>query len=323
MDTERLIVESSVILISIFSTIGLLIGTTSQQFKDVYIYFGYMLYFGFPFIFAALFGMISIVAVENQVQDVASALSTSFYLTGFLVLFYLACAAAQTAALPGSFVYLIPAQYLAVTEFLLSMVLLIAQSLGKSTRSSRRLARHIKWVQPLVLFLAIVVVFSGAILMSIYGVQKAELLRETRTMSLEGESLYRTQSANFTLDIADQISFKIISASNAYFHYVFLDKQNYDVYQNESNRLQAKPIREGTEKEVSFIETVGNKGTYFLAMESRYFLGANITYEVVVNHFDNSNMTFSLVVVSLGIFGILFASKSVLAGSIERPQYCV
>jgi len=308
MDTEHLIVESSVIVISIFSTVGLVIGTTSQQFKDVYSYFGYMMYFSFPFIFAAMLGMISIAALENRIKGFVSALSMSFFLTGFVVLFYLACISAQTVILPGGFVYFISLQNLAGIEVLVTILLFSAHIFAIKIGSIRRVAKHKNKVQNLLLFLGFIGTLTGAMFMSVYGVQKIQQLDETGTMLLEGAPSYKTQSVNFTLNIADEISFNLTSATDASFHYVFLDEQNYILYQNESTRFQATPIRGGYRNQIFFTETTNNAGIYYLAMDNPNPLGANVTYEVTVYHFDNSKMMPALIVMSLGVFLFLLVA---------------
>lgn len=107
---NRLIVESSIVFVSIFSTVGLIIGSGTGQFKNAYMYFGYMMYFSIPFILAIFWGTLSILSVKKkkQIADLVSYLSIASFFAGLSTLIYLACMAAGTVMLPNQFIFILP-----------------------------------------------------------------------------------------------------------------------------------------------------------------------------------------------------------------------
>jgi len=53
IDLEKLIIQTSIIFVSIFSVIGLTLGGIIKEYKFAYISLGNMLYYSFPFVIAA------------------------------------------------------------------------------------------------------------------------------------------------------------------------------------------------------------------------------------------------------------------------------
>lgn len=62
----KIIINSSLVLVSVFATIGLLLGAATEEFKLTYVYLGYMLYYSIPFIIAAFWAIISNMANQKK-----------------------------------------------------------------------------------------------------------------------------------------------------------------------------------------------------------------------------------------------------------------
>jgi hypothetical protein len=95
-EATKLIVESSIVFVSIFATIGLLLGAATNEFKSSYVYLGYMLYYSLPFILACAFGVVSITSERANLtaSEMNSKFGIAFFLTGLVMLAFLASSAA-------------------------------------------------------------------------------------------------------------------------------------------------------------------------------------------------------------------------------------
>ena len=129
-EIEKIIIESSILLVSIFSTVGLLMGGLTQQFKYAYYYLGYMLYYSFPFILACFWATVSYVTSfqtgERTYGRLARNLAISFYISGFIMILLLASVVAQTKVLPENFLFFPEYQGLIVTEIVMASFMLVA-----------------------------------------------------------------------------------------------------------------------------------------------------------------------------------------------------
>jgi hypothetical protein len=116
---SRITIEASIVFVSIFTTLSLLFGAVSNEFKSTYFYLGYMLYYSLPFILACFFGIMSIIPerVDRKIAEVIEKFQIAFFLTGLMMTVWLATSAAQTALLPTVYVFSIPYFALPYLEF--------------------------------------------------------------------------------------------------------------------------------------------------------------------------------------------------------------
>jgi hypothetical protein len=299
VNIERLKIESSVILLSIFTTVSLLFQATSQQFKEIYVLFGYMLYFSFPFIFTIILSVISLTSEELKMKDIMNMFSNSFFLAGFIMLLYLACTAAQTSMLPGSFYYIIPAESVIFFEFLFVLILFGAQATAMLIKPNY-VIKHKNRIQFSFFCIGIILFLIGIVMISVGGVHRTEQ-QKANTLHIEGSPEYTTQYVNLTLNVTDQITVKITSLDGLTFHYFFMNEINFQLYQNKSTRISAIPEKGGYTTDASFIYVVETEGTYFLALDTTEPLGVNIAYEIWIYHVNNSNMNFFLCFIAFGV----------------------
>jgi len=101
-NSEKIIIETSIVFVSVASAIGLALGGIFQQYRLAYINLGKMLYYSVPFIIASLVAFISLVGEDRTARQspLLKKVAWSFYLTGFISILLLASLAAQTEVLP-------------------------------------------------------------------------------------------------------------------------------------------------------------------------------------------------------------------------------
>jgi len=283
------IIESSIILISIFATVGLLFGGITQQFKMAYVYFGYMLYYSLPFIVAAFLSTISVLCSNGRKTEAGriSFVAVCFFLTGFVMLISLASVATQTVLLPSQFVFLATYQSLSFLEVFAACVFVGVSSITVGILAKRKLSE--RWRTRFFAGFLVILIFS-IFFMTMYGTNQTSYVADTGSISLGGQPDYKFQSVNVTLLTADQISVEIKSLEGYYSSYAFLDEKNNGLYINTTTRPSATIIKQDFGSDLSFQTTVGSSGTYFLEMKSEYFLGANLTYSITVYRTDTTNL---------------------------------
>jgi len=130
--TTRIIINASILFVSVFTTLSLLFSVTSTQFKSVYFYLGYMLYFAFPFILACFFGIVFLIIKKDSraMAKIIGQFQIAFFLTGLMMIIWLATSAAQTIILPTVYVFYMPYFSIPLLEFVVfavfSMALLVS-----------------------------------------------------------------------------------------------------------------------------------------------------------------------------------------------------
>lgn len=311
LEIDRVIVQASITFVSIFVTIGLLFGATTQEFKWIFVYLGYMLYYSLPFVLAAFWSTVSIMSHDKNRREakIISYLAVTFFLTGLTMLIYLASSAAQTVLLPTHFVFIMSYQGLSFLQFLVFIVFLVTPivttfllSKGKPTK---------KW-RAILLTVFLMISIFGVYVMTIYGVNQRSYLAKTDSVFLAGEPDFGLKSVDITLGIADQVVVEIRSSYDHYFSYVFLDEKNYELYANSTTRVDASIIRSDFGSDLFFQQVIEASGKYYLVMKSEYFIGTNVTYSIQVYETENSVLfnAFLTVVLSASIiFGMLTSNQ--------------
>jgi hypothetical protein len=297
-EINKTIIESSIILISIFATVGLLFGGITQQFKTTYVYFGYMLYYSLPFVVAAFLSTISAVCPNERKAEAGkiSFVAVCFFLTGFVMLIFLASVAAQTVVLPSQFVFLMTYQNLSFLEGFAVFVFVVFSYITVCL-AERKLSE--RWRTPCLLVLLMFLIFC-VFFMTTYGTNQKSYVADTGSIALSGQPDYKFYSVNVTLISADQIFVEIKSLEGYYFSYAFLDEKNNGLYINTTTRPSAIIIKQDLGSNLSFQTTVESSGTYFLEIKSEYFLGTNITYSIIVYRTDTTNLGNAFLAITIG-----------------------
>jgi hypothetical protein len=314
-EINRLIIESSIVFVSIFATIGLLIGVSANQFKTTYIYFGYMLYYALPFMLSCSFGIVSMLfGDENRkASDLMSIIGVSWFVTGLSTLVFLASSATQTSQLPTTFTFLLPYPSVPFLEFVVfSIIFGVMTAGGLLISASKRVFGRRDWL----LGISSVIFIIGIVIMMMFGVRQTSYFAGSNVVFLAGaSSQYPFRAVNFTLDSSDQAFVQMHSLDNESLSYDFFDEGNYRLYNDSSTRISANPINWGNYgNDFSFTVTATASSNYYLVMKSEYFLGTNVTYSIKVFKIDNS--------VEVAFLFVSVASLSVLlATSISKAKF--
>ncbi len=321
---NRVLIESSIIFVSVFATLGLLFGTVNSDFKSNYFYLGYMLYFSLPFILSCFLGVVSLVTQQKNPKwsETISSFEVSFFLTGLMLLVLLATSAAQTSALPTTFTYVIPFPLIPILMlvlfFLFEMALspLIVQTDSKAyqwlanLRVSRKLSKFFaNWnrtsdLRLLVALIGVILFVYGIVFMASIGVTQAKFVAKSDSVSLvyNQSNPASLKCENISLVTADQISVQIKGASSdQWLRYVFLDDNNYYTYMNLATTANAQIIKQDMGSDLSFDTVITQTGEYWLILESRSVGGTNATYSVQVTRVDNSNEVKFFFISSFGV----------------------
>jgi hypothetical protein len=312
-DVNKTIVESSIVFVSIFATIGLLIGASSSQFKTTYVYLGYMLIYSLPFILSCSFGLVSMVSADEDspIARVMALTGITFFVTGLLMLVFLADSAASTSVLPTSFVFFAPYNSLPVLEVYIFVISLGFLFLGLSAISEfKSVWRKRNWITS---FSAMLFIMSILVMMVI-GVTQTSRIAASGTIFLAGNPSYPMENVSFPLVTTDQIQVRMNSDQNADFSYVFLDQINYLLYNDPSSRLSAIPLDSGDFAEnYSFAQVITASSDYYLVLRTR-FIDNNVTFSVQVVSTNSSLQVDAL------FFSAAFIS-TLIGSSMARPNF--
>lgn len=282
IEINRIVVESSIVFVSIFATIGLLIGASQNQFKTTYVYLGYMLYYSLPFILSCSFGVMAMLsASENSLATRAiSRIGVTFFITGLIMLIFLASSAAQTSLLPTTFLFFMSYASIPIIEFIVfSIIFVFSVLMEQAISNNKRLWRLRNWI----LAVSSVFFIVMLVIMMTFGTTQTIHIVPSNTVSLVGAPDYPINNVNFTLDASDQILITMNSPQNDYFNYYFLDKSNFLLYNDSSTRAEASVIKsESYVSNTSFTVVAGASSNYYLVLQSGYFLGTNVTYSAQI-----------------------------------------
>jgi hypothetical protein len=312
-DVNKVIVESSIVFVSIFATIGLLIGASASQFKTTYVYLGYMLIYALPFILACSFGLVAMISADEDspIARVMTLTGITFFVTGLLMLVFLADSAASTSVLPTSFVFFVPYYSLPVLEVYVFIISLVVLLLGLLTISEfRRVWRLRNWITS---FFAMLFIISILVMMA-SGVTQTSRIATSGTIFLAGSPSYPMENVSFPLVTTDQIQVRMNSDQNADFSYIFLDQIDYLLYNNPSSRLSANILDSGYYAEnYSFTQVITASSDYYLVLMSQS-IDNNVTFSVQVVSTNSSLLVDAL------FFSAAFIS-TLIASSMARPNF--
>jgi hypothetical protein len=341
---SKIIIESSIVFVSIFSTLGLLYGAVSNDFKSNYYYLGYMLYYSLPFILACFMGVVYFLTLKNN-RKLAEAISdaeVAFFITGLMMIIWLATSAAGTMMLPASYVFFPLPFNLAILEFVVFITLLLLISLSSQVvefefsknksktldgiRNNRLVKHAMRWrlaksinrtikrtdFRALFALSMISIFFLGIMFMAAFGVtQKTSVKYGSASLQLsQSLNLTASCSLNMNFDQADKISININSEQNRYFTYVFLDQTNYAIYINQSlTNLSPNIIKQDFGTSTRFDTVINETKSYNLLICGNSAEGTNITYSISVTKADASNQYTYFGISFFSIGGFLFVAR--------------
>jgi hypothetical protein len=240
INVNQVIIEASIVFISIFTTLSLLFGAISSDFKSVYSYLGYMLYYSLPFILACFFGIISSIIEQSDLKftKLLVEIEVAFFLTGLMMVIFLATSAAESVLLPLVYVISVPFFGLVFLEFFIFSVFLMGLAVRvddrevNKTKNKRvtgitdfiikkrnalvgeralKFFKRKKTKAAVTVALSIVLIFSfigGIVSMSMFGYMPTSSKAASGTMPLQSNvpfNLTLCQTANASLEIADSV----------------------------------------------------------------------------------------------------------------------
>jgi hypothetical protein len=312
-DVNKTIVESSIVFVSIFATIGLLIGASSSQFKTTYVYLGYMLVYSLPFILACSFCIVSMLSDDENsgIARVISLIGVTFFITGLIMLAFLASSAVQTSMLPMNYVFLLPSSSLTTVEIYLFVMIVGFSFVGLASFSKfKRLWKVRNWISSISATLFIIII--GFMMVS--GVRQLSFVAASGTASLSGGPNYSTYNTSFYLQTTDQLQVRMNSSENFGFGYTLLDESNYLLYSNSSASSLTVPLQSGFySSNYSFPEVISASSNYYLILLGET-LSTNVTFSVLVTRTDNSYQVDALVLSSPFV-------SLLIATIMARPQF--
>ena len=312
-EINRMIVESSLLFISIFATIGLLIGGQNQQFKTLYYYLGYMLYYSIPFILAAFWGTISIFTYQREepLSGIILYLPVVFFVSGLATLLLFASSAAQTILLPSQYLLFVGYQSLSFIEFIVAVFYFTIPLL--INRNAMSLKKRISHRTTRVVFAVLILTVTILVpVMTIYGVNQSISLNKFGNLSLKGDPDHKVESVDFDAGVSDQVLVLIKSINDQYLSYALLVEAKPGTPLNMTTREGAKTLRADFGKDISFQQIIDDSRKYFLAVKSESSTGTNATYSIQVFKTDTSILIYA--------FFALVISSSILLGILMSPN---
>ena len=296
MNLEKLIIETSILFVSISSVIGLNLGALNQQYRLAYINLGKMLYFSFPFIVASFWAFLTILTGTQFRYKISWSrkLAWSFYLTGFIFIMTLAALASQTEVVPEGFILMMSPIQTVFWEFVVAGIIFLGFSL--------RLPRKPKIV--LAILLLVTLFFFSGILLLISGTQQTVDIERVGIATLA--SRYSVYSINISLEQAQQIAGKLEGINEeARFDYFLMGDTEFNNANASGDFFSANSlIQDSYITRGNFLKTIQESDRYFLVIKNEYFLGNNVTYSLEVYKTDSRLSFIGLLLVAFGVSGL-------------------
>lgn len=157
MSLEKLIIQTSILFVSISAVIGLTLGGLIQQYRIAYINLGKMLYYSFPFIIASLWAFLALAAQTKSPTgiDWIKKLAWAFYITGFIFIMKLASLASQTEVIPEGFILTMRPVDTILWEIIAASILFV----GLSANGMQKRMRKKRWIANVFTFAFILGIF--------------------------------------------------------------------------------------------------------------------------------------------------------------------
>lgn len=297
MSLEKLIIQTSILFVSVSSVIGLTLGGLIHDYRSAYVNLGKMLYYSFPFIIASFFALLAIVAEDQSTKTkvLIRKLAWAFYITGFIFIMWLAVLASRTELLPEGWIFMMGPTDIIILQLISAGIIFLGFYIARnpSAFSSKKTLAT--------LFTILLVL--GVLLMTSGTVQTSSVLK-TDMISLEQR--FSNSTVSVELAQAQQVLVTLQSTDNqATFSYSFMSEGEYAKVNASGNVFLANSLAQGSFKnQDTFLTTVQTTVKYILFIQDDWFLGHNVTYSIKVY---DTNATYSfvgLLVVTFGAAGL-------------------
>ena len=347
VNISQVIVEASILFVSVFTTLSLLFGATSTNFKFVYFSLGYMLYYSLPFIFSCFFGILTMIINNVRLEKLLIPIQVAFFLSGLMTVIWLATSAVGSSMLPLDFINISPSIAIPAVEFVIFGVFAMAlytpteSEVGSPTKNQRLLKlvnelvklrnwfigkRGLKYLQRkkiskntkfrLSMMAAIILIFTfigGIVFMSMIGFMPDNSIVESGSASLQFSSplnLTLCHISNVSLKMADQLSLKIVGENNSLLSYYFLDDTNYFIFSNPNATDLTPKFIHHVGRNLVFNTVINETGNYHLVLTGNTAEGNNASYSISVLKVNSSNQMYFLLLSTGCIAGFIIVSKS-------------
>jgi hypothetical protein len=295
---EKIIIQTSILFVSIASVIGLTLGGMFQQYKLAYISLGKMLYYSVPFVIASLVAFISLIGEDHTANKalLLKKVAWSFYLTGFISILLLASLAAQTEVLPEGFFFTLKPIDIVIWQFIAFSIILVGQLLAKG--------KSARWAPFFCLILL------GGVFLMLCGTFQTSNVEKSGEFAPERQNFCNATAID--LEQGQQVLGKLQSLNNeARFSYYLLSANEYSKMNANANYITTSALAQDYYvNQASFLKTVQSSGKYYLLMRNEYFLGHNVTYSITVY---KTQTQYSSLGILLAIFGTSGLSSYALA----------
>ena len=292
MSLEKLIIETSILFVSISSVIGLTLGSIVHDYRSAYINLGKMLYYSFPFIIASFWAFLAIVAEAQSAKriDLIKKVAWAFYVTGFIFIMLLAVLASRTELLPEGWILMMGPTDIVIFQLVSAGVIFGGFYIAKKPRGV--------WATVFAIVFAIGLLI-GVFLMTSGTFQTSSVLK-TDVVSLEQRNSNSTVSVQ--LSQAQQVLVDLQSTDKeTTFRYYFMSEDEFAKANASGDFFTARSIAQNSFKnQDTFLTTIQTTGKYVLFIQDDWFLGHNVTYSIKVY---DTNLTISFYGTLLVIFG--------------------
>jgi hypothetical protein len=297
MSLEKLIIQTSILFVSISSVIGLTLGGLIHDYRSAYVNLGKMLYYSFPFIIASFFALLALVAEDQskKMKVLIKKLAWAFYITGFIFIMWLAVLASRTELLPQGWIFMMGPTDIIILQLISAGVIFLGFYIArnpKKTLTKKTLAT---------LFTILLVL--GVLLMTSGTVQTSSVLK-TDIVSLAQR--FSNSTVSVGLAQAQQVLVTLQSTDNqATFSYSFMSEREYAKVNASGNVFLANSLAQGSFKnQDTFLTTIQTTGKYILFIQDDWFLGHNVTYSIKVYDTNSTFSFYGLLVVTFGAAGL-------------------
>jgi len=292
MSLEKLIIQTSILFVSISSVIGLTLGGLIHDYRSAYVNLGKMLYYSFPFIIASLWAFLAIVAEVQSAKTkvLIKKLAWAFYVTGFIFIMWLAVLASRTELLPEGWIFMMGPTDIIILQLMSAGIIFLGFFIARNPKKT------------LTTLFAIGLV-AGLLLMTSGTFQTSSVLK-TDMVSLEQR--YSNSTVSVQLAQAQQVLVTLQSTDNeATFAYSFISEEEYTKANASGNLFLAHSLAQNSFKnQDTFLTTIQTTGKYTLFIQDDWFLGHNVTYSIKV-YDTKSNISFlGFWLVTLGAAGL-------------------
>ncbi len=311
---NKIIIEASVLFATIFPSIGFLIAGTNQV-KDLYTNFGYMLYYSIPFILAILCATMAFLCPKQKklIADIMSIFAITFFFSGLSILFLLAIRAAGSILLAGSFMFIAPYQRIASEEF---FTMFLFTSITFLTVTILCLSSKLRKYRNALGIILILILVSAIFIAATAGIQTKS---NTVSNKVQLDTTNQTMTINQTFQSADKITISA-STNDTFCGLSLFSDQDYQTYQNIEFKENAHTIYQAFGYTFSDQEVINYTDNYHIVFDG---FGNNATMNYTITTYSvNSSIAligYYTAIISASIFlGIVVFETKPASNNIDN-----